>query len=266
MARARSPSSMPASSAAPSAARERADHVLVARGLFESRAKAQAAIEAGRVRVEGRPLAKASDRIDPQADIMAEPAHPYVSRGGLKLAQALDHFGMDPAGLAGLDVGASTGGFTDLLLRRGAARITAVDVGRGQLHASLRGHPQVTTFEAQDIRSLPAEEAGAPFDLAVVDVSFIPLGHVLPAVMALVRPGGWLLCLVKPQFEVGRGKLDKGIVKDEAARQAALDGVCAAARALGLERIGTIPCATPGGDGNREYWMAARRPGPETTA
>ena len=185
------------------AERLRADRLLVERGLFESRAKAQAAIEAGLVRAGGKPVRKASEEIATDSEIEASPAHPYVSRGGLKLAPALNHFGFDPAGRVSLDVGASTGGFTDVLLRAGAMRVYAVDVGTAQLHASLRADPRVVSFEQMDIRKLDGAKLDPPPDFAVVDVSFIALKLVLPAVTALLKRPSNLVALVKPQFEIG---------------------------------------------------------------
>lgn len=240
-------------------ARRRADLVLVERGFFESRARAQAAIAAGLVTADGATLRKASDTIAPDAAIEAQAPHPYVSRGGVKLAAALDAFAIDPSGLACIDVGASTGGFTDVLLRRGAARVTAVDVGTAQLHASLRDDARIRSLENCDIRTLTPTEAGAPFDLAAIDVSFIPLGHVLPAVASLMKPAATIVALVKPQFEVGRAALRKGIVRDEALREGA---VAAAASLLDMHGFpGEAPIASPiaGGDGNVEYLVCGRR-------
>lgn len=241
--------------------RQRADHLLVQLGHFESRARAQAAIVAGGVTANGEPVRKASDMLDPAATIVAEPAHPYVSRGGLKLAEALDHFGVDPSDLTCLDVGASTGGFTDVLIRRGAARVTAVDVGTAQLHASLKGDSRIISLENQDIRTLSLEQGAGPFDLAVVDVSFIPLSHVLAGVLALLMPAGVLICLIKPQFEVGRAHLKKGIVTDEAVRKAACDAIVQTLVQLGCAVAPVLPCALRGGDGNQEYLVCARKGG-----
>lgn len=240
-------------------ARKRADLVLVERGFFESRARAQAAIAAGLVTADGATLRKASDTIAPNAAITAEAPHPYVSRGGVKLAAALDAFAIDPTGLACLDVGASTGGFTDVLLKRGAARVTAVDVGTAQLHASLRIEARIRSLENQDIRTLDPAEAGAPFDLAVIDVSFIPLGHVLPAVAGLMKPTAAIVALVKPQFEVGRAALRKGIVRDEAARQDVVTAAATLLDTLGFPAQAPIVSPISGGDGNVEYLLCGRR-------
>ena len=202
-------------------AKDRADRLLVSRGLFASRAAAQAAIEAGRVFANGVAVAKASQPLAEDARIDAEPAHPYVWRGGAKLSAALGAFHVDPAGKACLDVGASTGGFTDVLLRAGARLVYAVDVGTGQLHPSLVNRPDVVMLEKTDIRKLASTELSEPPGLAVVDVSFISLKLVLPAVTALVRPPAVLIALIKPQFEVGRLRLRKGVVRDPAARASA---------------------------------------------
>ena len=189
--------------------RMRADRLLVERGLFESRAKAQAAIAAGLVTADDAPVAKASDEIAADARLAAKQAYPFVSRGGVKLAAALDHFGFDPAGRIGLDVGASTGGFTDVLLERGAKRVYAVDVGHGQLHARLRARSDVALFENTDIRGLAASLLPEPPGLVVADVSFISLKLVLPAALALAHPPAQLVALIKPQFEAGRGRTRK---------------------------------------------------------
>ena len=241
--------------------KHRADQMLVARGLFESRARAQAAIAAGLVSADGALVRRASDMLDGAARIEAQAPHPYVSRGGLKLAAALDTFGFDPAGLACLDVGASTGGFTDLLLRRGAAHVTAVDVGRDQLHASLRRHPRVTSLEGQDIRTLPAAALPTAPGLACIDVSFISLRLVLPAVAGLLSPDGCLAALVKPQFEAGRAALKKGVVRDEGVHRHVCDDVAGVLAGLGFDVRGPIVSPIEGGDGNREFLLGGRRLG-----
>ena len=239
--------------------RKRADLLLVERGLFGSRARAQAAIAAGRVTADGVVLRKPSDTVAPDAALEASPEHPWVSRGGLKLAAALDHFGFDPAGRICLDVGASTGGFTDVLRARGARRVYAVDVGRGQLHQKLRDDPAVVPLEVTDVRTLePFAEAP---DLAVVDVSFISLKLVLPAVDRLLRRPAQLVALIKPQFEAGRGSAKKGVVRDPAVHAAVCDEVAAFAVSRGWDVIGVVPSPIEGGDGNREFLMGARRTG-----
>jgi 23S rRNA (cytidine1920-2'-O)/16S rRNA (cytidine1409-2'-O)-methyltransferase len=237
--------------------RKRADLLLVERGLFESRARAQAAIAAGRVTADGVVLRKPSDEIAAGAVLDAAPEHPWVSRGGLKLAAALDHFGFDPAGRVCLDVGASTGGFTDVLRARGARRVYAVDVGRGQLHPKLRGDSAIVSLEQTDVRTL--DPFAEPPDLAVVDVSFISLRLVLPAVDRLLRRPAQLVALIKPQFEAGRAHVKKGIVRDPAVRVAVCDEVTAFAVSSGWDVIGVIASPIEGGEGNREFLMGARR-------
>jgi 23S rRNA (cytidine1920-2'-O)/16S rRNA (cytidine1409-2'-O)-methyltransferase len=238
--------------------RLRADLLLVERGLFASRAQAQAAIAAGLVAADGRPVKKPSEGLDRDAVLDARPAHPYVSRGGVKLAHALDVTGVAPAGRVCLDVGASTGGFTDVLLRRGARHVIAVDVGRDQLHASLRGDARITSLEATDIRSLAPAGLPAPIDLVVVDASFISLTLVLPAALAFVGPGADLLALIKPQFEAPRAAIKKGIVRDGAAHAAACEKAATCVAALGWQVMKTFPSPIEGGDGNREFFLWAK--------
>ena len=236
--------------------RERADLLLVRVGLFESRAKAQEAISAGLVMVDGRPLARASTILSSDADIAAEAPYPWVSRGGVKLAHALHAFGINPAGLTCLDVGASTGGFTDVLLTRGAAQVTAVDVGRGQLHSRIASDPRVTSYEATDIRRL---DTPCAFDLVTVDVSFISLRLVLPELMRHLKERAQLAALIKPQFEVGRAHVGRGgIVRDAAAREQATDGIASFARSLGFAVAGLVPSPVLGADGNAETLLGAR--------
>ncbi|RXF74405.1 TlyA family RNA methyltransferase [Hansschlegelia zhihuaiae] len=241
--------------------RRRADLLLVERGLFESRARAQAAIAAGLVTADGATVGRASDTLSVEAAITAEPAHPYVSRGGVKLAFALDRFDIAVEGFEALDVGASTGGFTDVLLARGAVRVVAVDVGRGQLHPRIAADPRVTSREGVDIRDFAAADLPAAPGLVVIDVSFAPLSAVLPAAAMLAAPGAAIVALVKPQFEVGRKAIGKrGIVKDEAARLHALAAAWDLASGLGLVVLGDVPSPITGGDGNVEYLLAARKP------
>jgi 23S rRNA (cytidine1920-2'-O)/16S rRNA (cytidine1409-2'-O)-methyltransferase len=239
--------------------RRRADLLLVERGLFESRAKAQAAIAAGLVTADDVPVRKASEEIPLGAALHAEAAHPWVSRGGLKLAAALDHFGFDPAGHVCLDVGASTGGFTHVLIARGARRVYAVDVGRGQLHASLRSEARVTLFEETDIRALDESRLPEPPDFLTVDVSFISLKLVLPAATALLRPPARMIALVKPQFEAGRRHLKKGIVRDPQVHAAVCEDIPGFVAALGWTVAGVIPSPIAGGEGNREFLLGATR-------
>src|SRR5580693_8936244 len=213
--------------------RKRADIVLVERGFFSSRARAQAAIAAGLVRIRGTALKKASDEVAGDAPIEAEAPHPWASRGGVKLAAALDAFALDPKGLVCLDVGASTGGFTDVLLARGAAKVVAVDVGHGQLDPRLAADPRVRSLEGLDARALTAETLGKPPDAIVIDVSFIAQRLVLHHVLKLAGDRAWLLSLVKPQFELNRTDLVKGRVASEAALTRACDGVRATIEAQG---------------------------------
>jgi 23S rRNA (cytidine1920-2'-O)/16S rRNA (cytidine1409-2'-O)-methyltransferase len=237
--------------------RQRADRLLVERGLFESRAKAQAAIEAGLVRANNETVRKASDVVAVDATLQASAAYPHVSRAGLKLAAALDHFGFDPKGRICLDVGASTGGFTHVLLERGAERITAVDVGHGQLHASLRARPEVVSLEETDIRTLSPARLGEPPDLIVVDVSFISLKLVLPAALALAKVPAQLVALIKPQFEAGRAALKRGIVRDAAVHAAVCADIAKFVTALGWRVLGIEPSPITGGDGNAEFLIGA---------
>ncbi|MDP3257898.1 MAG: TlyA family RNA methyltransferase [Bosea sp. (in: a-proteobacteria)] len=239
----------------------RADQLLVEHGLCESRARAQAAIAAGLVIADGHPVRKASQMLAQTAVLSAQAPHPYVSRGGLKLAEALDLFGYDPAGRICLDVGASTGGFTDLLLKRGARHVVSVDVGRDQLHASLRGDPRVTSLEACDIRSLTTADLPEAPTLAAIDVSFISLRLVLPAVAALLAPSAQIAALIKPQFEAGRAALKKGIVRDEAIHDAVCADVAILFGELGFTVRAPIPSPIEGGDGNREFLIGGERAG-----
>ena len=238
--------------------RERADQLLVERGLFESRTRAQAAIAAGLVTANGIVLRKPSDRVATDAVIEAAPEHPWVSRGGLKLVAALDHFAFDPAGRVCLDVGASTGGFTEVLLARGARRVYAVDVGHGQLHTRLRDRPEVISFEETDIRTLDPARLPDPPDLAVADVSFISLKLILPALDRLLRRPAELVALIKPQFEAGRKHLKKGVVRDAAVHAAVCADIAAFAASLQWNPAGIIPSPIQGGEGNREFLLGAR--------
>lgn len=241
----------------------RIDVLLVQRGLAESRTKAQALVMAGAVVVGEARVDKPGALVDPAAPVrLKEGAAPqrYVSRGALKLEGGLSAFPIDPRGRICADLGASTGGFTDLLLQRGAARVYAVDVGYGQLHPRLRGDPRVVVRERENARELTAGALGEPVDLVVGDLSFISLRLVLPAMKAILRPGGEAILLVKPQFEVGKGEVGKGgVVRDDAKRRAALEAVAAAARALGFEVLGHAESPIEGPAGNREWLLALRR-------
>ena len=239
----------------------RADKYLVEHGHFDTRAKAQAAIAAGKVVVNGVALTKPSQTIADGAEVIAEAAHPYVSRAALKLVEGLDVFGVDPAGKVCLDVGASTGGFTEVLLERGAARVIAVDVGRDQLAPALRADPRVLSLEATDARTLTLDQiGGAAPDLVVCDASFISLEKVLTRPLELLAEAGEMIALFKPQFEVGPKFVGKGgVVKDEEAVERAKENARAFfARALiPVQRETCSPIR--GGDGNREYLFYGRK-------
>ena len=240
--------------------KDRADKLLVSMGLFDSRAGARAAIEAGGVTANGVPVTKSSQMISATDSIIAEAAHPYVSRGGLKLAHALAAFSVDPAQRHCLDIGASTGGFTDVLLRAGAAHVTAVDVGREQFHASLRGHPRVTSFEAQDARTLTADMLAEAPSLLVCDASFISLEKLLDAPLSLAAPGAEFVGLFKPQFQVGRENVGKGgIVSNttEADAAAARFEVWMNEKGWPIHAWTASPIS--GGDGNAERLFHAVR-------
>lgn len=239
--------------------RERADRLLVSRGFFESRARAQAAIAAGLVTADGVLVRKASEEISASAVVIAQQPHPYVSRGGIKLAAALDHYGIDVTGRVCLDVGASTGGFSEVLLQRGAKRIYAVDVGHGQLHASLQSRSEIVSLEKTDIRSLAPSRLVERPDLATVDVSFISLKLVLAAIGDLLQPTAAMVALVKPQYEVGRGRVRKGVVRSASARAAACEDIAASLRGQGWQVSEPMPSPISGGDGNYEYFIEAQR-------
>lgn len=241
------------------AGRQRADIVLVERGLFESRARAQAAIEAGLVIANGKPVLKASEPIAPDADVAAEAPHPWVSRGGVKLAGALERYPVEIENRICLDVGASTGGFTDVLLHHGASLVHAIDVGTGQLHSSLRSHPRIVSKEQTDIRLLEGTRLPVRPDVVVIDVSFISLKQVLPVALELAAARCSLLALIKPQFEAKRVHIKKGIVRDESVHRAVCDSVVATAESLGCRQIEVFPSCISGGDGNAEFFIGARR-------
>lgn len=230
------------------------------RGLFDSRAKARAAIEAGRVTAGGRSVARPADLIDETEALEAEPAHPWVGRGALKLAHALELWPVAVEGRVVLDVGASTGGFTEVCLSRGAARVYAVDVGRGQLHPRLAADPRVTSLEGVDARALDAGLIPQTPELIVSDVSFISLAKALPAALALARAGADLVVLVKPQFEAGREHVGKGgLVKDEAVRARTVADVAAFLEASGWRVQATADSPIAGGEGAREHLLWARK-------
>ncbi|AEB11254.1 TlyA family RNA methyltransferase [Marinithermus hydrothermalis] len=236
--------------------RKRLDVLLVERGMAASRAKAQALIRAGRVRVAGRIVTKASAKVSLTDPIeVLEPLR-YVGRGGYKLEAALEAFGVNPRGWVCADVGASTGGFTDCLLQRGAARVYAIDVGRDQLHPALRADPRVVVMEGVNARYL--EALTERVDLVVMDVAFISQTKLLPVVRRWVKDDGALITLVKPQFEAGPGATRSGVVRDPAVWRRALRGVVACAEGVGLGALGLIPSPVRGGDGNQEFLLYLR--------
>ena len=235
----------------------RLDRLMVERGLAATREKAQALIMAGEVLVDGRKAQKPGQAVSPESSIEVLKPPPFVSRGGQKLNAALDHFAVRVAGRICLDVGASTGGFTDCLLQRGAARVHAVDVGSGQLDWKIRNDPRVAVHEKLNARYLRGEDIGEAVDLAVCDVSFISVTLILPAVAPLLRPGGEMVILVKPQFEVGKGQVGKGgIVREPELQQAACRRVDETARLLGFE-TGIVESPILGAEGNREFLLYA---------
>lgn len=239
--------------------RQRVDRLLVSRGFFESRALAQAAIAAGLVTADGISVRKASEQVSANAIVVAQRPHPYVSRGGIKLVAALDHYQIDVTGRVCLDVGASTGGFSEVLLLRGAKRIYAVDVGHGQLHASLRTRGEIVSLEKTDIRSLEPSKLVGPPDLATVDVSFVSLKQVLPAIANLLRATATIVTLIKPQFEVGRRDIKKGIVRNASVRAAACEEIATALSQQGWSVRKPLQSPISGGDGNIEYFIEATR-------
>lgn len=243
--------------------RKRADILLVERGFFASRAKAREAIEAGLVSIGGNALKKSSDMLAEDADIVAMRPYPYVSRGGVKLAAALESFGINPSGLRCLDIGASTGGFTDVLLRAGAAHVHAVDVGRGQMDAGIALDGRVTVMEKTDARALTSDHFDAPPGLAVFDVSFISLTLVLPPVLPLLAPDSAFVALIKPQFEAGRENLAKGFVRDPVLHEQICVSIREFVAAAGWRVMGVIASPILGGDGNREFLLGAVRGAPD---
>ena len=235
----------------------RLDLLLVERGLAASRERARALILAGDVRVDGQRVTKAGTSVAADAAVtVAVPDHPYVGRGGLKLAHALDVFDIAVEGRVGLDIGASTGGFTDVLLSRGARQVVAVDVGYGQLVWRLRSDDRVQVHDRTNVRALTPDDIGGRVELVVADLSFISLALVLPALAACAAPGADLLPMVKPQFEVGKDRVGSGgVVRDPALRADAVRGVAAAAAGLGLSTLGAVASPLPGPSGNVEYFL-----------
>ena len=239
--------------------RKRADMLLVERGLFESRARAQAAIEAGLVIANDKLVTKPSEGIPVDAVIQAQPVHPFVSRGGVKLSGALEQYPIEIESHVCLDVGASTGGFTEVLLANGASLVFAIDVGREQLHPSLRGHPKIVSMEETDIRSLAGKRLPMRPDVVVIDVSFISLKAVLPVALSLVASPMHLLALIKPQFEAPRKHSKRGIIRNAMVHQAVCDDISAFVVAQGCTNIQVFPSSIAGGDGNIEFFIGARR-------
>ncbi|HEY1612881.1 MAG TPA: TlyA family RNA methyltransferase [Rhizomicrobium sp.] len=238
----------------------RADVFLVERGFAASRSEAQSAIAAGSVSADGISLVRPSQLLAPGVDIVYAKAHDGVSRGSVKLAAALDTFALSPAGRICLDLGASTGGFTQILLERGARKVYAIDVGQGQLHVSLRKDARVVSREKCNARHLARQDVPDPVTALVADVSFISLKLALPPALALAEPGAWLVALVKPQFEVGRGNVGSGgIVRDAQARKEALDSIAQWLPLQGWQVGGTMESPIAGGSGNREYLLAASK-------
>jgi 23S rRNA (cytidine1920-2'-O)/16S rRNA (cytidine1409-2'-O)-methyltransferase len=239
----------------------RLDQLLVERGLFASREQARRAVMAGTVEVEGRRVDKPGTAVQAEARVaVLAPREPFVSRAGRKLSHALDHFGVDPAGWVCLDVGASTGGFTDCLLQRGAVRVYALDVGYGQLDQRLRNDPRVVVMERINARNLAPDALPEPCRLITIDVSFISLLKIMPALLPHLEPGGLLLPMIKPQFEAGRGAVGKGgILRDEAVRERVVRECAEGIAALGLEPLGVFDSPVTGVGGNREAFSLFRR-------
>jgi 23S rRNA (cytidine1920-2'-O)/16S rRNA (cytidine1409-2'-O)-methyltransferase len=241
----------------------RLDQLLVERGLFPSREQARRAVMAGTVEVEGRRVDKPGTAVRDEARVaVLAPKEPFVSRAGRKLSHALDHFGLDPTGWVCLDVGASTGGFTDCLLQRGAARVYALDVGYGQLDQRLRNDPRVVVMERINARNLSPDALPEPCDFITLDVSFISLLKVVPALLPHLAPDGFLLPMIKPQFEAGRGAVGKGgILRDESVRRRVVDECVAGIVSLRLEPLGVFDSPVAGTGGNREAFALFRRSG-----
>ncbi len=244
--------------------RARLDLWLVDHGLAESRQKAQALVMAGRVRVDGRPASKPGVAVKAPAAVEVLPGPAHVGRGALKLAGALDALGIDPAGRIAVDVGASTGGFTETLLARGVQRVYAVDVGRAQLHERVKRDPRVVSLESVNARHLSTREVPEACGIATVDVSFISLLKILPALKTVLAPEADLLVLVKPQFEVGRRQVGKGgLVKDPSLHLQAVSAVARGASGLGLATVAACPSPITGSQGNREFFLHLRGSGPD---
>jgi 23S rRNA (cytidine1920-2'-O)/16S rRNA (cytidine1409-2'-O)-methyltransferase len=239
--------------------RKRADVLLVERGLFESRARAQAAIEARLVTANDKQVLKASEGLPEDAVLQAQPAHPFVSRGGVKLSGALERYPLEIEDHVCLDVGASTGGFTEVLLANGAGLVFSIDVGHGQLHPSLHGHPRIVSMEETDIRGFEGKRLPQRPDIVVIDVSFISLKAVLPVALSLAAAPMHLLALIKPQFEASRKHSKRGIIRNAAVHQDICDDIATFASSLGCTGIEVFPSSITGGDGNIEFFIGARR-------
>ncbi|MFT3809332.1 MAG: TlyA family RNA methyltransferase [Micropepsaceae bacterium] len=249
-----------APSGPPAGSKMRADLLAVEQGLFRSRNRAQSEIRAGNLFSGDRKVESASDMLDATVKLTLKArANPYVSRGALKLVHALDHFAIDPAGLVCLDIGASTGGFTQVLLQRGAKKVFAVDVGKDQLHAEVKKDPRVVSFEKTDARNLTRTEIVEQPDLIVADVSFISLQLALPRALSLAAPGAKLVALVKPQFEAGRGNVGKGVVRDTLTQREVVARIGIWLGAAGWTVKGTTTSPVTGGDGNVEFLLAAEK-------
>jgi 23S rRNA (cytidine1920-2'-O)/16S rRNA (cytidine1409-2'-O)-methyltransferase len=240
-------------------AKVRLDQLVAERGLAPSRERARALILAAQVSVEGRVISKAGTQVEADVEIaLLGHEHEWVGRGGLKLAHALDTFGIDVTGREALDIGASTGGFTDVLLKRGASRVVALDVGHNQLDWAIRSDPRVVVVERFNARRLTAADLPAPVDVVCIDVSFISLRLILPAVPPLLRPGADVIALVKPQFEAGRTEVGRGVIRDPAIHARVVDDVSAAAAAVGLTPRATTPSPITGQKGNVEFLLHLR--------
>jgi 23S rRNA (cytidine1920-2'-O)/16S rRNA (cytidine1409-2'-O)-methyltransferase len=238
----------------------RLDQLLVDRGLTPSRERARALVLAGHVRVEGHAVTKAGAQVEADAHVsLTAPDHPYVGRGGLKLAHALDAFGIRVDGRECLDVGASTGGFTDVLLQRGAARVVALDVGHGQIDWKLRNDPRVLVMEGVNARRVTIADLPGPVDIVTIDVSFISLRQILPVVPPLLRPEADIVALVKPQFEAGRREARTGVIRDATVHARVLEEVAAAGAEVGLTRVASTPSPITGQKGNLEFFLHFRR-------
>ena len=241
-------------------AKGRLDQLVVDKGFASSRERARSMIMAGQVTVNGQAVTKAGAQVESDADVaLLVPDHPYVGRGGLKLAHALDTFQIEVRGREALDIGASTGGFTDVLLQRGATRVVALDVGHGQIDWKLRQDPRVVVIENFNARHLAPADLPGPVDVVVIDVSFISLRQILPVVPPLLRPNADVVALVKPQFEAGRVEVRKGLVRDEAIHARVVDEVAAAAAEVRLARVGLTPSPITGQKGNIEFLLHLRQ-------